>query len=168
MASESIRLPPYAPPSPSLAASLSRPCSPTPQLSIEERLQWKSHALIFAMPDKPGQFSNFNFPELPAPLNGLVAIAMNNDMLTWPEKLLFGLGLLPAIVYGQPYIDEQDKLTVTEWMKKQGVPPRVNEEVFIAMAKALSFIGPDDLAMAVVLKALNRFLNERHGSKVCV
>lgn len=43
-------------------------------------------------------------------------------------------------------------------MKKQGVPDRVNDEVFIAMAKALNFIDPENLSMTVVLTALNRFL----------
>jgi 15-cis-phytoene desaturase len=38
------------------------------------------------------------------------------------------------------------------------VPARVNDEVFIAMAKALNFIDPDDLSMICVLIALNRFL----------
>lgn len=38
------------------------------------------------------------------------------------------------------------------------MPDRVNDEVFIAMAKALNFIDPDDLSMTVVLTALNRFL----------
>jgi len=51
-------------------------------------------------------------------------------------------------------------------MRKQGVPDRVNDEVFIAMAKALNFIDPDDLSMTVVLTALNRFLQEQHGSKM--
>jgi 15-cis-phytoene desaturase len=70
----------------------------------------------------------------------------------------FAIGLLPAIVFGQKYVEEQDSLTVKEWMKKQGVPDRVNDEVFIAMAKALNFIDPDELSMTVVLIALNRFL----------
>ena len=61
-------------------------------------------------------------------------------MLTWPEKIQFALGLLPAMVFGQRYVEEQDKLTVKQWMEKQGVPSRVNDEVFIAMAKALNFI----------------------------
>lgn len=26
--------------------------------------------MIFAMPNKPGEFSRFDFPELPAPING--------------------------------------------------------------------------------------------------
>jgi len=33
------------------------------------------------------------YPDLPAPLNGVAAILGNNDMLTWPEKIQFGLGL---------------------------------------------------------------------------
>ena len=41
------------------------------ELGINDRLQWKEHSMIFAMPDKPGEFSRFDFPEvLPAPLNG--------------------------------------------------------------------------------------------------
>ena len=40
-------------------------------------------------------------------------------MLTWPEKLLFAKGLLPAMLLGQSYVEQQDKLTVTEWMKQQ-------------------------------------------------
>ncbi len=43
----------------------------------------------------------------------------NNEMLSWPEKIKFALGLLPAIVGGQPYVEAQDGLTVTEWMRKQ-------------------------------------------------
>lgn len=62
-------------------------------------------------------------------------------MLSWPEKILFAKGLLPAMAFGQSYVEQQDNLSVKEWMKKQGVPERVNDEVFIAMAKALNFIN---------------------------
>lgn len=40
------------------------------ELGINDRLQWKEHSMIFAMPNKPGEFSRFDFPEIPAPLNG--------------------------------------------------------------------------------------------------
>lgn len=46
------------------------------ELGIQDRLQWKSHSMIFAMPgqqDKEGRqrFSRFDFPSfLPAPFNG--------------------------------------------------------------------------------------------------
>jgi len=42
----------------------------------------------------------------------------------------------------------------------------VNDEVFIAMAKALNFIDPDEISSTVVLTALNRFLQESDGSKM--
>eukprot|EP01025_Chloroclados_australasicus_P066926 TRINITY_DN92493_c0_g1_i1.p1 TRINITY_DN92493_c0_g1~~TRINITY_DN92493_c0_g1_i1.p1 ORF type:complete len:223 (-),score=21.13 TRINITY_DN92493_c0_g1_i1:22-690(-) len=84
------------------------------ELDIEDRLQWKSHSMIFAMPDSPGEFSRFEFPDIPAPFNGVIAILRNNQMLTWPEKIQFALGLLPAIIFGQKYVEEQDKYTVTK------------------------------------------------------
>lgn len=137
------------------------------ELGINDRLQWKEHSMIFAMPNKPGEYSRFDFPEvLPAPLNGIWAILKNNEMLTWPEKVKFAIGLLPAMVGGQAYVEAQDGLTVSEWMEKQGVPDRVNDEVFIAMSKALNFINPDELSMQCILIALNRFLQEKHGSKM--
>ncbi|WOL11561.1 phytoene desaturase [Canna indica] len=137
------------------------------ELGINDRLQWKEHSMIFAMPNKPGEFSRFDFPEiLPAPLNGIFAILRNNEMLTWPEKVRFAIGLLPAMLGGQAYVEAQDGLTVKEWMRRQGVPDRVNDEVFIAMSKALNFINPDELSMQCILIALNRFLQEKHGSKM--
>lgn len=136
------------------------------ELGIEDRLQWKEHSLIMNQPDNPGVYSRFDFPDIPAPINGLVAILGNNDMLTWEEKIKFGLGLLPAMVRGQSYVEEMDQYTWTEWLKKQNIPERVNEEVFIAMAKALNFIGPDEISATILLTALNRFLQERYGSKM--
>ncbi|XP_019438286.1 PREDICTED: phytoene dehydrogenase, chloroplastic/chromoplastic-like [Lupinus angustifolius] len=137
------------------------------ELGINDRLQWKEHSMIFAMPNKPGEFSRFDFPEvLPSPLNGIWAILRNNEMLTWPEKVKFAIGLLPAMLGGQPYVEAQDGLSVQEWMEKQGIPERVTDEVFIAMSKALNFINPDELSMQCVLIALNRFLQEKHGSKM--
>ncbi len=136
------------------------------ELGIEDRLQWKEHSLIMNQPENPGVYSRFDFPDIPAPINGVVAILGNNDMLTWEEKIKFGLGLLPAMVRGQSYVEEMDQYTWTEWLRKQNIPERVNEEVFIAMAKALNFIGPDEISATILLTALNRFLQERYGSKM--
>ncbi|CAH1422935.1 unnamed protein product [Lactuca virosa] len=137
------------------------------ELGINDRLQWKEHSMIFAMPNKPGEFSRFDFPDvLPAPLNGIFAILRNNEMLTWPEKVKFAIGLLPAMLGGQAYVEAQDGLSVQDWMRKQGIPDRVTTEVFIAMSKALNFINPDELSMQCILIALNRFLQEKHGSKM--
>jgi len=79
---------------------------------------------------------------------------------------LFGVGLIPAMLRGQKYVEECDKMSWTEWLKVHNIPVRVNDEVFIAMSKALNFINPDEISSTVLLTALNRFLQEKNGSKM--
>ncbi|ERN41461.1 phytoene desaturase [Rubidibacter lacunae KORDI 51-2] len=136
------------------------------ELNIEDRLQWKEHSMIFNQPEQPGTYSRFDFPDIPAPVNGIVAILRNNDMLTWPEKIRFGIALIPAILRGQSYVEEMDKYSWSEWMAKHGLPKRIEKEVFIAMSKALNFINPDEISATILLTALNRFLQEKNGSKM--
>jgi 15-cis-phytoene desaturase len=136
------------------------------ELGIEERLQWKEHSMIMNQPDQPGVYSRFDFPDIPAPWNGIAAILRNNDMLTWEEKIKFGLGLIPVMLRGQAYVEEMDRYSWTEWLQKHGIPERVNEEVFIAMSKSLNFIEPDEISATIILTAMNRFLQERYGSKM--
>jgi len=155
------------------------------ELDIEDRLQWKVHQMIFAMQQLPGEFTTFDFiPGIPAPFNFGLAILSNQKMLTLMEKLQTAPPLLPMLLEGQPFIEAQDELSVTDFMRKYGMPERINEEVFIAMAKALDFIDPgkrtfnhilvskltlcyavDKLSMTVVLTAMNRFINEDNGSQ---
>ena len=136
------------------------------ELGIKDRLQWKSHSMIFNQPEEPGTYSRFDFPDLPAPINGVAAILKNNDMLTWQEKISFGIGLIPAMLRGQEYVEECDDKSWTEWIREHNIPDRVNDEVFIAMSKALNFINPDEISSTVLLTALNRFLQEKDGSKM--
>ncbi|NER35230.1 MAG: 15-cis-phytoene desaturase [Oscillatoria sp. SIO1A7] len=136
------------------------------ELDIEDRLQWKEHSMIFNQPESPGTYSRFDFPDLPAPFNGVMAILRNNDMLAWSDKIRFGIGLIPAMIQGQKYVEEQDKYSFSQWLEKHKIPPRVEKEVFIAMSKALNFINPDEISATVLLTALNRFLQEKSGSKM--
>lgn len=136
------------------------------ELGIEDRLQWKEHTLIFNQPEKPGVLSRFDVPDIPAPLNVIVSILRNNDMLTWEQKIRFAAGLLPAVVRGQKYVENMDKYSLLEWLRLQGVDEKVNTDIFIAASKALTFINPEDVSATVPLTALNRFLQERYGSKI--
>ncbi|NJL85017.1 MAG: 15-cis-phytoene desaturase [Leptolyngbyaceae cyanobacterium SM1_1_3] len=136
------------------------------ELGIEDRLQWKEHTLIFNQPDKPGVLSRFDVPDILAPFNVIMSILRNNDMLTWNQKLRFAIGLLPAIVRGQKYVEAMDKYSLLEWLRLQGVDEQVNTDIFIAASKALTFINPDEVSATIPLTALNRFLQERYGSKI--
>jgi 15-cis-phytoene desaturase len=136
------------------------------ELGIEDRLQWKQHTLIFNQPDKPGTLSRFDVPDIPSPFNIIASILRNNDMLTWEQKIRFAIGLFPAIVRGQQYVEDMDKYSFAEWLKMQGIGERVASDVFIAASKALTFINPDEVSSTILLTALNRFLQERYGSKI--
>lgn len=136
------------------------------ELGIEDRLQWKEHTLIFNQPEQPGVLSRFDVPDIPAPINVITSIFRNNDMLTWEQKIRFAIGLLPAIVRGQQYVEDMDKYSLLEWLQMRGVDERVNSDIFVAASKALTFINPEDVSATVPLTALNRFLQERYGSKV--
>ncbi|MEM9906065.1 MAG: 15-cis-phytoene desaturase [Cyanobacteria bacterium P01_D01_bin.44] len=136
------------------------------ELGIEDRLQWKKHTLLFNQPEKPGTLSRFDVPDIPAPFNVIMSIIRNNDMLSWEQKARFAVGLLPAVVRGQQYVEDMDKYSLLEWLRAHGIDDRVNSDVFIAASKALTFINPEDVSATIILTALNRFLQERYGSKI--
>jgi 15-cis-phytoene desaturase len=134
---------------------------------ISDRLQWKPHQMWFAKPGRATrEFSVFDFPpNLPAPINAAVAI-LTSDMISVPEKLQLGVGLVPAYLFGQSYVESQEGVTVQEWMDARGIPTSVVDEVFDPMSVALGFIRATDLSMQCVLIALNRFLQESSGSRL--
>ncbi|MEO0373733.1 MAG: 15-cis-phytoene desaturase [Cyanobacteria bacterium P01_A01_bin.17] len=136
------------------------------ELGIEDRLQWKEHTMIFNQPDKPGTYSRFDFPNVAAPWNGLAAIARNNDMLSWPEKVRLGVGLVPAMIKGQSYAEEMDKYSWTEWCNQHGIPENVTNQLFLAASKSLNFINPEEITATVMFSAFYHFMQEQHGSRV--
>ncbi len=136
------------------------------ELEILDRLQWKRHALIFNQPEKPGVLSWFDVPDMPAPFNIITSILRNNDMLTWNQKIRFAIGLIPAIVRGDKYVEAMDKYTFEEWLKLQGIGEDISTDVFIAVCKSLKFIDPDVISATIPLRALNKFLQQKEGSRI--
>ncbi len=136
------------------------------ELGIEDRLQWKQHALIFNQPEKPETYSYFSVPDIPAPFNVIASILRNNDMLTWEQKIRFAIGLWPGVLRGQKYVEDMDKYSLLQWLERQGIGKKVSSDIFIAASKALTFINPDEVSATIILTALNKFLQERYGSKI--
>jgi 15-cis-phytoene desaturase len=136
------------------------------ELNILDRLQWKRHALIFNQPEKPGVLSWFDVPDMPAPFNIITSILRNNDMLTWNQKIRFAIGLIPAIVRGDKYVEAMDKYTFKEWLERQGIGEDISTDVFIAVCKSLKFIDPDIISATIPLRALNKFLQQKEGSRI--
>ena len=103
---------------------------------------------------------------LPAPLHGLVAIARSRGVLTHPDKLRTGLGLLWPILGNQRYIDAQDKLTWKRWHRRHGLSKRSLGDFFDTMALALNFLPSSAVSAKLLLTVLSHFGKETDASRV--
>jgi len=88
---------------------------------------------------------------------------LNNDMLTWPEKILLGIGLIPAMIQGQKYVERW-----TNTPGRSGCVNRtfLNGSMFYCHVQVPELHWTDEISATILLTALNRFLQEKNGSKM--
>lgn len=132
---------------------------------VDGSLAWMPHALTFSGPG--GALSPLAFPaRLPAPFHGLTAIARNRGVLTNPDKVRTGLGLLWPILGNQAYIDRQDNVTYEQWHLRHGLSRRSIGDFFDTMALALNFSTSREVSAKLLLTVLSHFGKETHASRV--
>ena len=135
------------------------------EVGLYDNLVWMPHTLTFSHPG--GRLSPLVFPrQLPAPLHGLTAIARNRGVLTNPDKLRTGFGLLWPILGSQAYIDRQDGLSYEEWHLRHGLSRRSLGDFFDTMALALNFSPSREVSAKLLLTALSHFGKETDASRV--
>jgi 15-cis-phytoene desaturase len=135
------------------------------ETDLEDNLTWMPHCLTFAK--KGGVVSPLNFPaSLPAPLHGLTAIARNRGVLTNPDKVRTGVGLLWPILGNQRYIDSQDNISYEAWHLKHGLSRRSITDFFDTMALALNFSKSNEVSAKLLLTVLSHFGKETDASRV--
>jgi 15-cis-phytoene desaturase len=132
---------------------------------LEDNLEWMPHSLTFSRPG--GVVSPLNFPSfLPAPLHGLTAIARNRGVLSNPDKVRTGLGLLWPIAGSQGYIDSQDGISYETWHLRHGLSRRSLADFFDTMALALNFSPSREVSAKLLLTVLSHFGKETDASRV--
>lgn len=132
---------------------------------LDGNLCWMPHALTFS--GAGGALSPLAFPSrLPAPLHGLTAIARNRGVLTNPDKVRTGLGLLWPILGNQAYIDRQDGLSYEQWHLRHGLSRRSIGDFFDTMALALNFSTSREVSAKLLLTVLSHFGKETDASRV--
>jgi len=135
------------------------------EVGLYDNLTWMPHALTFSYPG--GVLSPLVFPKrLPAPFHGLTAIARNRGVLTNPDKLRTGIGLLWPILGNQAYISRQDNLTYEEWHLRHGLSRRSLAGFFDTMALALNFGTSREVSAKLLLTVLSHFGKETDASRV--
>jgi 15-cis-phytoene desaturase len=135
------------------------------ETGLDDNLAWMPHALTFSGRD--GALSPVVFPgQLPAPWHGLTAIARSRGVLTQPDKLRTGVGLLWPILANQEYIDRQDDLTYERWHLQHGLSRRSLRDFFDTMGLALNFAPSSQVSAKVLLTVLSHFGKETDASRV--
>jgi phytoene desaturase len=133
-------------------------------VGLDGNLAWKDHEMTFSRPG--GWLSPLRFPALPAPLNGLTAVARNQGVLAWPDKLRVGAGLLWPILGNQAWIDAQDRWSYAEWHRRHAMGPRSLTDFFDTMALALNFDTTEQVSAKLILTVLSHFGKETDASRV--
>lgn len=135
------------------------------ETGLDDALTWMPHALTFSQ--SGGSLSPLAFPaRVPAPFHGLTAIARNRGVLTNPDKLRTGLGLLWPILGNQAYIDRQDDLTYEQWHVRHGLSRRSIADFFDTMSLALNFSKSNEVSAKLLLTVLSHFGKETGASRV--
>src|SRR5689334_4642738 len=135
------------------------------EVGLDGNLAWKAHEMSFSRPG--GGLSPLRFPAgLPAPFHGLTAISRNRGLLTWPDKLRVGAGLLWPILGNQAWLDAQDGVTYAAWHRAHGMGPRSLTDFFDTMALALNFDTTEQVSAKLVLTVLSHFGKETDASRV--
>ncbi|HKP53400.1 MAG TPA: FAD-dependent oxidoreductase [Chloroflexia bacterium] len=135
------------------------------EVGLYDNLIWMPHALTFSYPG--GVLSPLIFPkQLSAPFHGLAAIARNRGVLTNPDKLRTGIGLLWPILGNERYISRQDNLTYEEWHLRHGLSRRSLSGFFDTMALALNFGTSREVSAKLLLTVLSHFGKETDASRV--
>ena len=134
------------------------------ECGLHDSFTWKPAEMIFVSPQHGLAPIRF-VPGLPAPLNGLVGVAMSR-LLPWKDKLRVMLGLLWPIFGSQAYIDAQDDQSYAAWHLRHGMGERSLREVMDTMALALNFQRADKVSAKLVLTALLHFAQERDAPRM--
>lgn len=135
------------------------------ETGLAANLDWKAHEMTFSRPG--GWLSPLRFARgLPAPAHGLVAIARNRGVLTLPDKLRVGYGLLWPIAGNQAWIDAQDRYTYAQWHLRHRMGRRALGDFFDTMALALNFDTTERVSAKLVLTVLSHFAKETDASRV--
>ncbi len=134
------------------------------ECNLGDSFDWKPAEMIFAHPEH-GKASIEFVRWLPPPLNGLAGVA-KTKLVSFPEKLRMGLGLMRPIFGNQSYIDGQDEQTYAAWHLRHGMGERSLREVMDTMALALNFQTTDNVSAKLPLTALLHFAQEAGAAKM--
>jgi zeta-carotene desaturase len=132
------------------------------QVGIYDHIRWKEHTFLIARPG--GRHARLHFPNIPAPLNGMVAFT-NNDLLTTGEKLSNLLGLASTWIGTLDYIKTLDHQSFREWRVQHRIAEGVERKLWNAICLSLGFIGAEDMSARPMATIFHYFATVAEASQ---
>jgi 9,9'-di-cis-zeta-carotene desaturase len=126
-------------------------------------IRWKAHTIHVAQPG--GRTATFRFPNLPAPLGGIVAFT-GTDLLTWPEKLTNCRALILPWLMSLPMIERWDRLSYAEWHRRFRIAPGVLTKWWNPIALSMGFLPAAEMSARPMTTVFHHFARSTHASQV--
>src|SRR5690242_5743218 len=128
-------------------------------------IRWKEHTIYVAQPG--GKTATFRFPDLPAPLGGIVAFT-GTDLLTWSEKLTNCRALILPWLMSLPMIERWDRLSYAEWHRRFRIAPGVLHKWWNPIALSMGFLPAEEMSARPMTTVFHHFARSTHASQVGV
>jgi 9,9'-di-cis-zeta-carotene desaturase len=131
-------------------------------VGVHEHIRWKEHSFLIARPG--GNHARLHFPNLPAPLNGVVAFT-NNDLFTAWEKLTNLLGLASTWIGTLDYLKRLDHTSFREWRVRRRIAEGVERKLWDAICLSLGFIGAAEMSARPMATIFHYFATAADASR---
>ena len=131
-------------------------------VGVYDHIRWKEHTFLIARPG--GDHARLHFPNIPAPLNGMVAFT-NNNLFTTTEKLSNLLGLATSWIGTLDYIKTLDRMSFRDWRVQHRIAEGVERKLWNAICLSLGFIGAEDMSARPMVTIFHYFASIADASQ---
>lgn len=131
-------------------------------VGVYDHIRWKEHTFLIARPG--GRPARLHFPNLPAPLNGIIAFT-NNDLFTPWEKLTNLIGLSTTWIGDLEYIKSLDGMTYARWHREHRIAEGVLRKLWNPICLSLGFIEAEDMSARPMCTIFHYFASVTDASR---
>jgi 15-cis-phytoene desaturase len=134
------------------------------EVGIYENIDWQTPSIQYRMPGGGG-FKIVSNEHLPCPLNLLPNFFFGHQFAT-RDLINYCKAIIPVLRKDMAYIDAQDNLTFTEWVRQFKISDDMMQRMFLPMTLSLKFLPMDQISAQVVLNVFRLFIGDPKGFKI--
>jgi len=117
-------------------------------LGTSRRIAWSDSSLSYVRAD--GDVAKLQFPRLPPPLHGAIAVARHAHLST-RDRLSAVLGAAEATLSTPGWRSRYESISFTQWARRRGLSKGLVNSVFEPMIAGLTFLRGDEVSARAIL-----------------